>query len=67
MRHAGLLTLTQFLALPDRPGKQEFDHGRLIGTPPPKFAHTLTAKNIYDRLTTALEGSGYASFQKLGF
>lgn len=63
----GLITLDQFLDLPDQAGKQEFDHGRVICMPPPKFAHTVTAKKIYDLLTSALEGSGYVVFSKAGF
>jgi Uma2 family endonuclease len=62
-----LVTLDQFLALPDRLGKQELDRGRLIVRPPPKYAHTLTAKRIYDRLASAVEGKGLTVFAEAGF
>jgi Uma2 family endonuclease len=63
----GLVTLDRFLALPDRPGKQEFDHGRVIEMPPPKYVHSLTAKKIYDRLARALQGKGLTVFSETGF
>ncbi|MGA2131277.1 MAG: hypothetical protein ABSH50_03095 [Bryobacteraceae bacterium] len=40
------LTLDQFLELPDLPGKQEFDRGRVVVLPPPKYVHSLTLKKI---------------------
>jgi Uma2 family endonuclease len=63
----GLVTLDRFLALPDRPGKQEFDRGRVIVIPPPKYVHSLTAKKIYDHLARALQGKGLTVFSKAGF
>ena len=63
----GLVTLERFLRLPDSPGKQEFDHGRVILMPPPNYAHTLTAKKIYDRLSLALQGKGLTVFSEAGF
>ena len=63
----GLVTLDRFLAMPDRPGKHEFDRGRVIAMPPPKYVHTLTAKRIYDRLTLALKGKGLTVFSEAGF
>jgi Uma2 family endonuclease len=62
-----LTTLDQFLALPDRQGKQEFDRGRVIVMPPPKYIHALTAKRIYDRLALALRGKGLTVFSEAGF
>jgi Uma2 family endonuclease len=62
-----LLTWDQFLALPDQAGKQEFDRGRVIVMPPPKYIHTLTAKRIYDRLVTLLRDSGLIVFSEAGF
>jgi len=63
----GLVTLDRFLALPDRPGKQEFDRGRVIEMPPPKYVHSLTAKKIYDGLVLAVRGKGLAVFSETGF
>jgi len=62
-----LVTLDRFLTLPDGEGRREFDRGRVIVMPPPKYAHTLTAKRIYDRLTLALESKGLTVFAEAGF
>ncbi len=61
------MTMDRFSALPDQQGKEEFDRGRVINIPPPKYAHTLTAKRIYDRLVLALQGRGFTIFQEAGF
>lgn len=63
----GSVTLEQFLASPEQAGKQEFDRGRMVLTPPPKYIHTLTAKRIYDRLATLLRDSALAVFSEAGF
>jgi len=63
----GLATLDQFLALPDQQGKQEFDRGRVIAMPPPKYVHSFTVKRIYDHLALALEGKGLTVFSEAGF
>jgi len=34
-----LLTFAQFEALPDKSGRQELLHGRVIETPPPRSSH----------------------------
>lgn len=62
-----LLTFDQFLALPDRPGRQEFDRGRVIAMPPPKYIPTITAKRIYDWLVSALQGTDLTVFSEAGF
>jgi Putative restriction endonuclease len=61
------MTLDRFLALPDREGKQEFDRGRIIELPPPKYVHSLTAKKIYDRLALVMQGKGLTVFSETGF
>jgi Uma2 family endonuclease len=61
------MTLDRFLALPDRDGKQEFDRGRIIELPPPKYVHSLTAKKIYDRLALVMRGKGLTVFSETGF
>ena len=61
------MTLGRFLALPDREGRQEFDRGRVIEAPPPKYVHSLTAKKIYDRLALVLQGKGLTVFSETGF
>jgi Uma2 family endonuclease len=63
----GLLTINEFLALPDTDGKQEFDRGRVIVTPPPKSVHTLALKRIYDRLMVVLAGTNYTAYPEPGF
>ena len=62
-----LMTWDEFLELPERPGKQEYDRGRVIVRPPPKYLHSFTAKKIYDRLTSALQGKGLTVFSDAGF
>jgi Uma2 family endonuclease len=41
-----LLTLDEFLALPDEPGKQELLNGELILLPPAKSTHTRISFNL---------------------
>ncbi|MEO8662079.1 MAG: Uma2 family endonuclease [Bryobacteraceae bacterium] len=51
MSAATLLTFAQFEALPEKPGKQELLHGRVIETPPAIYLH----QNIVSRLHRLLD------------
>ena len=54
------MTLDEFAALPDEPGKQELLNGELISVPPPKVRHGLIQKRVVAML------SAYAVRQKCG-
>jgi Uma2 family endonuclease len=57
MSAATLLTFAQFEALPEKPGKLELLHGRVIEMPPPKRSHQSVVKKLYERLRSVLEES----------
>lgn len=49
-----LLTFAQFEALPEKPGKQELLHGRVIEMPPARTDHQQIAKRILFALSKGL-------------
>jgi len=54
-----LLTMDEFLALPELPaGKRELLRGELIDLPPAKFRHDKIAHRLFRRLETAAGASG---------
>ena len=55
--HAGLLTVEEFLKLPDPPeGRLELHHGEVVVMPPPKRGHQ-TIQNRLQGLLQRLMGS----------
>jgi Uma2 family endonuclease len=50
-----LLTMEEFLSLPDAPGKQELLNGELISLPPAKRSHMEIAKRLVDLLRSKLD------------
>ena len=62
------MTLTEFAALPDRPGKQELVKGELIAVPPPKTRHARIQRRVVEILSLYLkEHGGGEVFTKVGF
>ena len=50
-----LLTVEEFLRLPDLPGKQELLDGELISLPPAKLSHMDIASLLYELFRTVLD------------
>jgi Uma2 family endonuclease len=48
MSTRNLLTLEEFLNLPEMPGKQELLDGELISSPPAKLRHLKLSKRVFD-------------------
>jgi hypothetical protein len=53
-----LLTMDEFLALPELPaGKRELLRGELIDSPPAKFRQAKISHRVFERLTSAAKAS----------
>jgi len=49
-----LLSLEEFLNLPDAPGKRELLNGELISLPPANLSHNMVAKLLFELLSAVL-------------
>src|SRR6266545_8090126 len=58
MKSMELMTMEEFLALPERPGKRELLGGELIELPPAKRKHNEIAHRMYERLKAAIAAVG---------
>src|SRR5690242_17812402 len=52
-----LLTMGEFLKLPDSPGKQELLDGELISSPPAKRSHMEISKRLVELFRSVLDSS----------
>jgi len=53
-----LVSLKEFVHLPDEPGKQELSNGELVIVPPPKFIHQKLSRRLYNALHACLAATG---------
>ncbi len=62
------MTLADFAALPDGPGKRELLKGELISVPPPKMRHGMIQQRLVEIFGGYLRNSGgYRVFTNVGF
>ena len=56
-----MMTLAQYLALPDDGWRHEYNRGVLIKFPPPKYGHGRIIKNLIRSLDPYVQGAGLGS------
>src|SRR4029077_18357359 len=54
MSTRAMLSLEEFMRLPETADNQELDEGELVTMPPPKLRHALTVKALYDQILAHL-------------